>query len=79
MKSVDIMKSLKKINKNRSIHPSITEARIIDAISRDDGTGFCIECGGERDGCEPDAVNYNCPACSQPEVYGADNVLLMMV
>lgn len=41
------------------LHPSITVKVIEDAVLRRmqtlDNPGFCIECGNEADGCEPDA------------------------
>ena len=39
--------------------------------------GFCIACGNQQDGCEPDACGYECEACGEPEVYGAMELLLM--
>lgn len=35
-----------------------------------DNPGFCYTCGEERDGCEPDAIKYECPSCGASEVYG---------
>jgi hypothetical protein len=34
--------------------------------------GFCKACGEERDGCEPDARNYECYACGEMQVFGAE-------
>ena len=49
------------------MHESITTDRVCDAIERSntgtDNPGFCIECGHEQDGCEPDARNYECELC----------------
>ena len=28
--------------------------------------GFCIACGAEHYGCEPDACNYECEECGMP-------------
>lgn len=50
---------------------------IINAAQRDDNTGFCISCGGDVDGVEPDARSYNCPHCSRQSVYGAEQLILM--
>lgn len=59
----------------------INETRIISALSRaDTGTdnpGFCLACGNEQEGCEPDARNYECEECGKREVFGAQEVLLM--
>lgn len=64
------------------IHPSITERKLVAAIKRDDGTGFCAACGRKAKGyCEPDAERYPChyPTCGQSAVYGAEQWLLMTV
>lgn len=65
-----------------NIHASITEKRIVSAVKRDNGTGFCIACGRKaKTYCEPDAERYPCgfKSCAQPAVYGADQLLLMTV
>lgn len=52
-------------------------ARVEEAI-RDDGTvGFCLSCGEEAYGVEPDARGYKCESCDALKVYGAEEVLLM--
>ena len=45
----------------------------------DSDAGFCTECGEEAGGCEPDARRYRCEACGAPAVYGASELVLMMV
>ena len=50
---------------------------IIDAAQRDDGTGFCIGCGEEASGVEPDAERYECESCGAMKVYGAEQLLLL--
>jgi hypothetical protein len=61
------------------LHPSITAGRVCDAVERRmttlDNPGFCIACGEEADGCEPDARRYKCEACGERAVYGADELL----
>jgi len=52
-----------------------TLEQIQDAIEIN--SGFCTECGAERDGCEPDARNYECPECGKRKVFGAEELLLM--
>lgn len=43
----------------------------------DDGTiGFCLACGAENYGIEPDAQRAPCEACQAPKVYGAEELLL---
>ena len=39
--------------------------------------GFCIDCGAEQDGCEPDAREYPCDECDSKAVYGAMELLIM--
>lgn len=62
------------------IHPSVTLARIEEAVERRmsslDNPGFCAACGEDADGCEPDAREYECEACGEMCVYGADELLL---
>lgn len=50
--------------------------QIEDAI--EEGTiGFCIICGEEHYGVEPDAREYPCEVCGTNSVYGAEEILLM--
>lgn len=62
------------------LHPSLTLAVICEAVERRmtglDNPGFCIECGHEQDGCEPDAREYECESCGEAAVYGADELLI---
>jgi hypothetical protein len=64
-------------------HPSITEARILEACERHmtslDDPGFCLACGDEQNGCEPDARRYRCEACGEFQVYGAEELALRMI
>lgn len=39
--------------------------------------GFCIECGEERECCEPDAREYHCDNCETDTVYGAEELIVM--
>jgi hypothetical protein len=65
------------------LHSNITPERIIEAVERRmttlDDPGLCIACGNEQGGCEPDARRYECEACGEPAVYGAEELLLMVV
>lgn len=40
--------------------------------------GFCMACGSMQDGCEPDARRYECEACGERQVYGAEELVLML-
>lgn len=61
------------------MHPSITAERVCDAVERRmtslDNPGFCVLCGEEAEGCEPDARKYPCDHCGARAVYGADDLL----
>jgi len=39
--------------------------------------GYCIYCGEEAYGVEPDARKYECEACGKEGVYGLEEMLLM--
>lgn len=64
------------------LHPSITLDRVEQAVRRRmrslDNPGFCIECGEEVDGVEPDACGYECEHCGAEAVYGADELMMEM-
>jgi hypothetical protein len=60
---------------------SITDERLLAAAEQRmfglDSTGFCIACGNEQGGCEPDARRYRCEACDTRQVYGAEELLMV--
>jgi predicted amidophosphoribosyltransferase len=64
------------------MHHTITEQRVLDACARRNGSldnpGFCLACGADADGCEPDAREYTCEACGEPQVFGAEEILMGM-
>jgi hypothetical protein len=57
--------------------PRLSLKTIMRAVEEDENTGFCLKCGAEADGVEPDARGYICTACGAPKVYGAEELLLM--
>lgn len=65
------------------LHPSITEDRVMEAVERSmmslDNPGFCITCGADAEGCEPDARQYRCDECAEPQVYGAEELLTELI
>jgi hypothetical protein len=65
------------------MHPSITVERVANAVERRmltlDNPGFCIACGAEAMGCEPDARRLQCESCGERRVFGADELLSYMV
>jgi hypothetical protein len=42
-----------------------------------EGVGFCLSCGADQYGVEPDARGYECEECGKERVYGAEEILLM--
>ncbi len=63
-------------------HESITADRIVEACMRRgtslDNPGFCLACGADADGCEPDARRYECEACGEKQVYGAEELVMVV-
>lgn len=55
---------------------NLTEDQIIQAAEADDCLGFCIACGAEASGVEPDARKYQCEACGEDQVYGAEELIV---
>lgn len=55
----------------------ITEAMERRSSSLDD-PGFCLICGNEQGGCEPDARNYACEACGAEQVFGVEELMLVI-
>jgi hypothetical protein len=62
------------------LHPSITPDRVVDAVERRlfslDNPGFCVSCGEDAEGVEPDARRYKCEHCGKRAVYGAEEILM---
>ena len=56
----------------------ITIDQIISAIAADACIGFCVRCGAENYGVEPDACEYPCQECGQRKVYGAEDLLIRL-
>ena len=54
--------------------------RVMEAVQESwvscSNPGFCLKCGYEQDGCEPDAEGYECESCGEHAVMGAENCLL---
>jgi hypothetical protein len=57
----------------------LTLARIMRAVERDENMGFCRACGTSRANVEPDAEHYPCENCDMPDVFGAEQLLIMGV
>ena len=58
--------------------PKITIDRIMEAVESGEDMGFCLACGDEAYGVEPDARKYECESCGASKVYGAEELLMMV-
>ncbi|CAM5656396.1 hypothetical protein MAUB1S_11416 [Mycolicibacterium aubagnense] len=69
--------------KHSDWHKSLTLDVIEEACRRRntslDNPGFCLSCGFEQGGCEPDAREYECETCGELQVYGAEEILMEMI
>lgn len=64
--------------KNMTIPSEVLDIDVVmDAAGSDECIGFCVACGGEHSGVEPDAKCYKCENCGKYEVYGAEQILLL--
>ena len=65
------------------MHPSVTPERVTEAVERArlslDNPGFCIRCGADAEGVEPDARKYECESCGEFGVYGAEELLIRLI
>jgi hypothetical protein len=57
---------------------NVSLEHVMNAIEADDNLGFCLACGAEANGVEPDARGYKCEICGKPKVYGAEELLFML-
>ena len=61
------------------LHHSITAERVMGAAWRRQlklaKPGFCVECGLEQFGCNPDTRRAKCRRCGKFMVYGAEELL----
>lgn len=55
----------------------LTIEQVMEALESDSGVGFCLACGEQAYGVEPDARKYTCESCGAPRVYGAEEILIM--
>ena len=62
------------------MHKSITAKRVAAAVKRYQrelaNPGFCIECGKEAEGCEPDMRKGLCEHCGERAVYAAEELMM---
>ena len=56
---------------------NLTLEMILEAVEEDEYFGFCLNCGAQENPIEPDARQYECEACGEKQVYGAEELLIM--
>ena len=61
--------------KPKLIKRTFTLEQIMEADA--DQAGFCLACGAQQYGCEPDARNYVCEVCGDRKVFGASELVVM--
>lgn len=61
--------------KNGTVQYKPSLGALLDAAEGD--AGFCLACGEEQHGIEPDARRAHCEACGANKVYGAEELMLM--
>jgi hypothetical protein len=57
----------------------VTLDQVMAAVEADEYLGFCIACGAEAEGVEPDTRREHCDVCGKNSVYGAEELLVMLV
>lgn len=57
---------------------AVTLDQVISALESGESIGFCIACGAEHIGVEPDARKYACEVCDKNTVYGAEELLFSL-
>ena len=55
----------------------LTLETVMESMSGDEYTGFCLKCGEQADGVEPDARRYECESCGANAVYGSEEIVMM--
>jgi hypothetical protein len=75
--------AIERVTSMAKMHPSITIDRVAEACERQqtglDNPGFCLACGEEAEGCEPDARNYECESCGEMKVFGAEELAMRLM
>lgn len=65
------------------VNAKVTVEAVVEACERRRGSldnpGFCILCGCEADGCEPDARNHECESCGAEQVFGCEWLAIEMM
>lgn len=56
----------------------LTLEYIMEIAAEGENAGFCMKCGEQADGVEPDACRYECESCGSPSVYGAEELVIQL-
>lgn len=72
------------MSRRRRAHPELPAGLSPEEVIREaesqmfgmGNTGFCLECGAPRGGCEPDAEGYECYECGEHAVMGASDIVV---
>jgi hypothetical protein len=55
----------------------LTLETVMESMNGDEYPGFCLKCGEQADGVEPDARRYECESCGANAVYGSEEIVMM--
>ena len=66
--------AIKRNAAGKIIAKKFSQARLEQAAQ--DSGGFCLACGAEAEGVEPDARGYKCESCELNLVFGAEEIAL---
>lgn len=58
--------------------PKLDLDKVIAACESGDNIGFCIACGEEAHGVEPDMRRGECESCGEKKVFGAEELVIRM-
>lgn len=58
--------------------PKLDLDKVIAACESGDDIGFCIACGEEAHGVEPDMRRGECESCGEKKVFGAEELVIRM-
>jgi hypothetical protein len=61
-----------------SLTPQRVEAGARESMFGTGNPGFCLACGEDASGCEPDARHYECECCGEARVFGAEELLMRL-
>jgi hypothetical protein len=61
----------------KQYRPVLSESEAQGLMFDAPDSGFCLACGEEAYGVEPDAQRYRCESCDALKVYGIEQLILM--